>query len=37
VAGGQLLIDAVSATGIKFEVLPDDFKVDFGKVTERVA
>ncbi len=37
VAGGQQLIDAVSATGIKFEVLADDFKVDFSKVGERVA
>ena len=37
VAGGQALIDAVQRTGITFEVLPDDFKVDFAKVTERVA
>ena len=37
VAGGQALIDAVSKTGITFEILPEDFKVDFAKVTERVA
>lgn len=24
------------ATGITFEVLDDDYKVDFGKITERI-
>jgi short subunit dehydrogenase-like uncharacterized protein len=37
VAGGQALVDAVSKTGMKFEVLSEDFEVDFAKVTERVA
>ena len=37
VAGGQKFVEAVRRTGVTFEVLPDDFKVDFSKVNERLA
>ena len=37
VAGGQKFVEAVRRTGVTFEVLPNDFKVDFSKVNERLA
>ena len=37
VAGGHAILEAVKKSGVTFETLPDDFRVDFSKVTERVA
>ena len=37
VAGGHAILEAVKKSGVTFETRPDDFRVDFSKVTERVA
>jgi len=36
VAGGRPFLDAIRSSGIAFEVLDDDYKVDFEKVKERL-